>query len=60
MVLMWLRNGLSTSDGTEGTDRAAALRNFIQDEFNYTFNRATNYPHKSRIYKKFKQKDYNI
>jgi hypothetical protein len=59
MILMWLRNGLSTSDGTEGNDRAVALRNYIQDEFNCTFNRATNYPHKSGIYKKLKHKDYN-
>jgi hypothetical protein len=49
MVLMWLRNGLSTSDGTEGTDTAVTLRNCIQDEFNSAFNRTANYPHKSRI-----------
>jgi hypothetical protein len=60
MVLMWLRNGLSTSDGTEGTDTAVAFRNCIQDEINSAFNRATNYPHKSRIYNKPKQKEYNI
>jgi len=60
LVLMWLRNGLSISDGTEGTDTEVAFRNCIQEEFNSAFNRATNYPHKSRIYKKFVHKDYNM
>jgi hypothetical protein len=40
---------LSTSDGTDGTDTAVALRNRIQDEFNSAFNRANNYRQKSRL-----------
>jgi len=59
-VLMWLRNGFSTSDGTGGTETAVALGNCIQDELISAFNSTTNYPNKSRIFKKFKRKGYNI
>jgi hypothetical protein len=57
MVLMLLRNGLSTSDNTEGTDTSVALRNCIRKEFDSNLNRATNYPQKSMIYKYLKQKN---
>jgi len=60
VLLMWLRNGLSISDGTEGTDTEVAFRNCIQEEFNSASNRATNYTHISWIYKKFVHKDYNM
>jgi hypothetical protein len=42
MVLMLLRNGLSTSDNTEGADIAVVLRNCIRKEFDSNLNRATN------------------